>query len=153
LIFGEERERKGFVIAEIERGQSTWEFYPVTARRFVTIRIDVTTADDPMTDILDALEEHNVDEAIVRVIIKAEEAQDVLLDDKAIRQVLHNAAYIASIVHDVARSRRHRLGVDATEELSPQELLSLYLDTKDTPENRKTELMRYAEIIFRATVP
>jgi exonuclease SbcD len=133
IDFGEEREQKGFVIAEIEHGRSTWEFYPLDARRFLTIRIDVTSSDDPMTDIFDKLETYIVDEAIVRVIIKAEEAQDVLLDDKAIRQALQGAAFIASIVHDVARTHRHRLGVGSTEELTPQELLELYLDTKNTP--------------------
>jgi len=34
-----------------------------------------------MTDILDELEQHPVEEAIVRLIIKATEAQEILLDD------------------------------------------------------------------------
>ena len=149
IDFGEEGERKGFVMAQIERGQANWEFIPVDARRFVTLRLDVTQADDPMTDILDELEQHRVQEAVVRVIIKATEAQEMLLDDKPIRQALREASYIASIVRDIDRVQYRRLGSVAAEELTPQEALELYLDSKDTPEERRAELLRYAVGIFR----
>ncbi len=149
IDFGEEGERKGFVMAKIERGQTEWEFIPVDARRFVTLRIDVTTADDPMTQILDELEGHRVEGAVVRLIIKADEAQEILLDDKPIRQVLRPAGYIASIVRDIDRAQRQRLGGISAEELTPKQVLALYLEAKDTPEERKTELLRHAEVIFR----
>ena len=149
IDFGEEKERKGFVMVKLERGQADWEFIPVDARRFVTIRIDVTTSDDPMTQILDELEEQPIDGAIVRVIIKATEAQEMLLDDKPIRQALRSAGYIASIVRDIERAQRHRLGGLSAEELSPRDVLELYLDSKETPKERKAELLRYAEAIFK----
>jgi exonuclease SbcD len=60
IDFGEEGERKGFVMVQLERGRADWEFIPVNARRFLTIRLDVTQSDDPMTDILDELEQHRV---------------------------------------------------------------------------------------------
>ncbi len=149
IDFGEEGEAKGFVMAQIERGKAEWEFIPVNARRFMTIRIDISTSDDPMTQILDELEKHQVEGAIVRVIIKGTEAQEILLDDKPIRQVLRGASYVASIIHDVERAQRHRLGNVAAEELTPQQVLEFYLDSKDTPETRKADLLRYAEAIFR----
>ncbi|MCB0155215.1 MAG: exonuclease SbcCD subunit D, partial [Anaerolineae bacterium] len=145
----EEKERKGFVMAQVERGHSSWEFIPVEARRFVTIRLDVTAAEDPLTQVLDELSEHRVDGAVVRVIIKATEAQEMLLDDKTIRQALREASYIASIVPDVERVQHRRLAGVATEELTPKEALELYLDSKETPAERKAELLRHAEVIFR----
>jgi len=108
---------------------------------------DTTTSEDPMTQILDELDEHNVDGAVVRLIIKATEAQEILLDDKPIRQALRNASYIASIIRDVERAQRHRLGNVSAEELTPQQVLDLYLDLKETPAERKTELLRYAEAL------
>ena len=149
IDFGEEKERKGFVIATVERGQTTWEFIPVDSRRFVTIRMDVTDSDDPMTTILDELLDHNVEGAIVRVIIKASEVQEILIDDKSIRQALRGASYIASIVRDIDRVQQRRLSGVATEELTPQDALELYLDSRETSEERKAELVRYAEAIFR----
>lgn len=149
IDFGEEGERKGFVMAQVERGNTAWEFIPVDARRFVTIRIDVTASDDPMTQILDELDEHNLDEAVVRVIIKATEAQEIVVDDKVIRQALRRAGYIASIILDVERAQRHRLGNVSAEELTPRQVLELYLDAKETSTERKEELLRHAEAIFR----
>ncbi|MEW5958492.1 MAG: exonuclease SbcCD subunit D [Chloroflexota bacterium] len=148
LDFGEEGERKGFVMVKLEKGRADWEFIPVDARRFVTIRLDVTQSDDPMTDILDELEQHRVDEAVVRVIIRASESQETLLDDKPIRQALRNASYIASIVRDIDRLQQRRLGNVTAEELTPREALERYLDAKDTPPERKAALLRYAEAIF-----
>jgi len=149
IDFGEEGERKGFVMAKIERGKTEWEFVPVDARRFVTIRIDVTAAEEPMTQILDELAQHPIDEAVVRLIIKATETQEVLIDDKAIRQALRSAGYIASIVRDIERTQRLRLGGVSAEELTPRQVLELYLDSKETPAERKEELLRHAEAIFR----
>ena len=152
IDFGEEAERKGFVMVKLSRGQAKWEFVPVAARRFVTIRLDVTGSEDPMTDILDELTAHSVQEAVVRVIIKATEVQDTLIEDKPIRQALKDAGYIASIVRDINRNKKGRLGNVAAEELTPQQALSLYLDSRDTPAERKEELLRYAEAIFEEGV-
>jgi exonuclease SbcD len=149
IDFGEEGERKGFVMAQIERGHAEWDFVPVDARRFLTIRIDVTPSDDPMTAILDELEQHHVDGAVVRLIIKATEEQEVLIEDKPIRQALRDSNYIASIVRDIDRVHYRRLGGISAETLTPKEVLELYLESKETPQERKEQLMRYADVIFR----
>ncbi len=149
IDFGEEGERKGFVMAQVQRGHTEWEFVPVDARRFLTIRIDATTSDDPMTDILDELEQHKVAGAVVRLIIKATESQEVLLEEKPIRQALRDSNYIASIVRDIDRAHNRRLGGISAEVLTPKEVLELYLDSKETPPERKEQLLRYAEVIFK----
>ena len=148
IDFGEEGERKGFVMATVERGKSAWDFIPVDARPFVTIRIDVTKEDDPMTAILTELKGHPLSQAIVRLIIKATEEQETLLEDKPIRQALNGASYIASIVRDIDRLQRHRFGNISTEELSPPEALKLYFDTKNMPADQQEELLSYATAIF-----
>ncbi|MCB0196007.1 MAG: exonuclease SbcCD subunit D, partial [Anaerolineae bacterium] len=149
IDFGEEGERKGFVLVELERGRADWTFTPVDARPFITIRIDVSASSDPMTEILDELDGHNVDGAIVRLIIKATEEQESVLDDKPIRQALRSASYVASVARDIDRAQRHRLGGLSAEELTPRQVLELYLDSKGTPENRRAELLRHADAIFR----
>jgi len=85
----------------------------------------------------------------VRLIIKATEAQEMLLDDRLIRQTLREASYIASIGRDIDRVQHRRLGNVSAEELTPKQALELYLESKETPEPRRAELMRYAEAIFR----
>ncbi|MFQ5613559.1 MAG: exonuclease SbcCD subunit D [Anaerolineae bacterium] len=151
IDFGEEREPKGFVWVELdtERRQAAWEFVRTKSRRFLTIRLDVTGSDDPMPDILDAIEAHDVDEAIVRVIITAREEQEPLIEDRPIRQALGQASFIASIVRDVTRLYRKRLGDHSIEELTPAQALELYLEVRETPPDRKEVLLKHAEEIFR----
>jgi exonuclease SbcD len=150
IDFGEEGERKGFVMVALERGCAQWEFIPVKARPFVTIRLDVRDCAEPLTAIVDELERHPVEEAVVRVIIKALDTQEVLLDDKPIRQALRWASYVASVVRDIDRPQRHRLGGISAEELTPRDALERYLEAKGTSAERTEQLLRYAEAIFRS---
>lgn len=151
IDFGEEREAKGFVWVELEPedGAASWEFVRTRSRPFLTIRVDVTGSDEPMIDILDAVEAHDVRDAIVRVIITAREGQEVQIEDRLIRQALSEASFVASISLDVRRLYRTRLGDHNIEELTPAQALALYLDAKDTPAERKELLLKRAEEIFR----
>ena len=85
IDFGEEREAKGFVMASVEKGKTEWEFVEVQCRKFTTIKVDVRKSDDPMTMILDKIDEFFVDGAVVRVIIAAREDQDPLIEDRLIQ--------------------------------------------------------------------
>ncbi len=148
IDFGEEGERKGFVMATIEKGRCTWAFIPVDSRPFVTIRVDVTQSLDPMTQILETIPKRSVDGAVVRLVIKATAEQEPLLDDRAMRRALKAADYIASISRDIERPNRQRIGEVATEELSPQEALGLYFEAKKISPERRETLLSYAESIF-----
>ena len=58
IDFGEEHEPKGFVVAEIGDGPTTWEFvrgYQRQARPFVTVRADVRDAADPTAAVVAAI--------------------------------------------------------------------------------------------------
>ncbi len=149
IDFGEEREPKGFVWVRLEKRRADWAFIPVKSRKFLTIRIDIREADDPMTDILDKIDAYEVKQAIVRVIIQAREEQDPLIEDRQIQQALKEASYVASIKHDIDRLHRRRLAEANIEELSPLMALSLYLDTKGIAEERKEILLKHAEAIIK----
>jgi hypothetical protein len=73
----------------------------------------------------------------------------LLLEEKPIRQALRESSYIASIVRDIDRVQHRRLGGISAEVLTPREVLELYLESKETPQERKDELLRYADVIFR----
>jgi len=149
IDFGEEREAKGFVMVKLEKGAADWEFIETKSRRFTTIKIDARESDDPMTLILDKLDESFVSGAVVRVIIRARPEQDPLIEDRFIQQSLDKAGYIAGIKHDVDRVYRQRLKAENIEELSPLEALSLYFDSKGIEADRKEVLLKHAEGIVR----
>lgn len=149
IDFGEEKEPKGFVVADVSRGQAEWQFHPVAARRFITIRADVRDEADPLAALLSAIAEHDLTDAVVRVIVSARAEQEGLLRDADIRRALGEAYYVASISREIERAYRQRLGGDAPEELAPAELLARYLESKDTPPDRIQVLLRHAEEIFQ----
>jgi exonuclease SbcD len=150
IDFGEEKEAKGFVIADVRRGDTEWEFHRVTSRRFVTIRADVRDQAEPLAAILEAIAQHDVTEAVVRVFVQARPEQEGLLRDADIRRALGDAYYIASISKEIERAYRQRLEGESPEELTPAELLARYLESKDTPPERSEVLLRYAEDILQA---
>jgi exonuclease SbcD len=150
IDFGEEREAKGFVVAEVSRGHAEWEFHPVAARRFVTIRADVRDEADPLATLLSAIAQHDTTDAIVRVIAQARAEQEGLIRDSDVRQALKAAYFIASISKEMDRAYRQRLGSASPEELAPAELLARYLESKETPPDRIQALLHHAEEIFQA---
>ena len=140
IDFGEEKEAKGFVVAEIERGNARYEFHAVDARPFVTVRVKAD-GDDPTAQVLEAVAACDVTGAVVRVIIQMTAEKEPLLRDNEIRSALASAFHIAAIVKDVKRPARLRLGQEAlVAELTPLEILERYFEVKGTPPDR-TQLL------------
>jgi exonuclease SbcD len=156
IDFGEEKEPKGFVVAEVSRGQATYRFQRVAARPFLTIRLDVSGVDDPMRAIMEEIAAHDrpdtasLGDSVVRLLITLDESQERLIDERAIRRALAGAYYVAAISKDVRRAYRQRLGGHAVEELTPRQLLELYLDARGAAPERKELLLRYGDTILAA---
>jgi exonuclease SbcD len=154
IDFGEEREDKGFVVAEVERGNTTWEFRKLDARPFVTVRV-TADGDDPTAQVLDAIARKRIRGAVVRLIIRTTPDCDLLIRENEIRRALQDAFYISTIVHDVIRPERIRLGDQADiAALTPIEALERYLQAKETPPERSELLKQAAEsLLASATNP
>jgi exonuclease SbcD len=79
IDFGEEHEPKGFVVAEIGEGATSWQFvrgYRRQARSFVTVRADVRDAADPTAAVAAAVQTRSdLGEAVVRVIVTLRQEQ------------------------------------------------------------------------------
>ena len=157
--FGEEDEPKGFVVVEIGSGpyperQVNWEFRPVPARRFHTIRIKVAR-DEPMASIERAIERHAraISGAIVRVLLELEPEQADLIRLNEVRRALHEhgAAYVAAIVRETDRITRPRVDIQPDEATDPVAMLRRWVDLRDLPDDRKRQIIeRGRELIQRA---
>jgi exonuclease SbcD len=147
--FGEEGQPKGFCWVNLARNSTAWEFIEVAARRLVTIRCDVRDAAEPLRALQQAVAGYDLDEAVVRLIINLRQHQEALLRDRDVRALLDDAYYIAGILRDVERKARLRLGNTSPEELTDQQLLERYLQTKGTRPERVAELLEEADTIFR----
>jgi len=148
IDFGEEREDKGFVVAEVERGRATWQFVKTDARPFVTVEVDARS-NDPIAEILEAIANREIEDAVVRIIVHTAAEKEPLINEDEIRRALAGAFHIAAIVKDVERKVRLRLGDQPIEEMTPRQMLERYFQVKQTPPERISLLLEHAEDIFR----
>jgi exonuclease SbcD len=147
IDFGEQREEKGFVWVEVKRNETQWQFVPVKARAFHTVKIDVRDQEDPMAAILSTLEANQYEQAVVRVAITMSAEQSIALREREIETALIGAQSV-SIVREVEDEARARLGEFAPETLTPLQLLDQYFESRGVdPERRKVLLTRAEDII------
>lgn len=147
IDFGEEKEDKGFVIAQVERGSCSWQFHKLDVRPFVTVRVQAD-GEDPTAQIVQALKRASIDEAVVRVIVQTTAERGPLINEKELFRALKGAFHVAPIVRDIVRSDRMRLGGQQDiAGMTPLEVLERYLQVKQTPPDRVELLKRYAETL------
>ncbi len=148
IDFGEEGQPKGFCWVELARGETTWEFVEVDARPFVTVRADVRHALNPLMALQQAVAAHDLQGAVVRLILHLRADQEPLVRDRDVRGLLSDAYFVGGINRKVEREARVRLGSLAPEEMTDRELLAKYLETKNTDPERAEVLLKHAEAIF-----
>ena len=132
IDFSEEDDEKGFFIVDISQKRKTkFDFVPVTARRFVTIKVELGEQEAAPTEaVLKAISRYDVTDAIVRIQISIPERLAKDIDDSAIRKALQDAYQVASVAHDVSRERRPRLSGLSPEGLQPFDALKAYYEAK-----------------------
>jgi exonuclease SbcD len=148
IDFGEEGQPKGFCWVELARGETAWQFVEVQARPFVTVRADVREAANPLMALQQAVAAHDLQGAVVRLILCLRAEQETLLRDRDVRALLADAYFVGSITREVEREARVRLGGLAPEEMTDRELLGKYLEARNTPSERMQALLEHAETLF-----
>ena len=158
--FGEEdHDAKGFYVVDIDPAMASGkrvtslEFHAVDARQFVTVEVSIPEEDpDPTETVLRAIGRHHLAGAIVRVHVKIPAALEAAFRDREVRHALeetYKVHSVAGVTRLVDRPHRTRLGAIHAESKSPQELLEVYLDTKQTPQERARKLAEYAERLMQ----
>ena len=144
IYFGEEDELKGFCWIELTQGATHWQFVPVAARPFRTIRVDVRHAEDPTRAVLEAARVADVDGAVVRVQIQLRSDQEASLRDREIQSALSQASSVV-VGREVESQNRVRLGDLSPEALSPLQLVERYF------QDQGAEPARVAALVERAS--
>lgn len=144
--FGEEKEAKGYILVEVQPGKADWEFCTLPARPFITITIDVSTEDDPLAAVLEAIASQDIGEKVVRLIYKLRSEQLDLINTAAIDRALktaHSHSIRPELVSQLARPRLPELGMGNT--LNPIEALTTYLNNRDDLKDIQKDLIEAAE--------
>ncbi len=145
IDFGEEVEGKGFCWLNLVRGATTWEFVTVHARPFRTLKVDAREEQDPTAAVVAKIRSRDIEDAIVRVLIRLREGQETTLRRREVEQALAPAANIAAITVEVERETRVP-GVGSTPEaLTPLQWMERYFVAKGKSPERVKKLLRVAE--------
>jgi exonuclease SbcD len=148
--FSEEKEERGFVLAEVSPGHTTWRHVPTPSRPFVTIRASLP-GEEPTDELIGAIQrrEAELPGAIVRVVYALAEGKPPIREAE-VRAALKEAQFVAGIHRErVLREARER-NTRLTTQLSPLDALKEYLATRPDLKEREEELLEYARSLVEA---
>ena len=153
--FGEEKDQKGFCTITLDtdkesgKRETDFNFIPVNARNFITVRIEIKDTDTYPTDtVINEIKTHDISDAIVQIIIKIPASKVTELNENAIRKELSTAHFIAAIKKNILEETRIRLTKPLSESITPKEALEAYLEERDIDKNLKKEVLERAENII-----
>lgn len=146
--FSEEKETKGYVLININKPKNEvdWEFCPLPARPFVTIKLDVSQSKDPEADIIKAIAKTKIEDAVIRLIYTLRSEQLELIKINNLNKALSNAHTFTirgELVSQLARARLPELGIGKS--LDPLEALSAYLDNREDLQDIVSDMITAAQ--------
>ena len=147
--FGEVREEKGFVIAEVSKGETHYTWRKLAIRPFLDLTVTLEKGDPVREKLLAALpEEEAMRDAIVRLNIFYPSDMEAQIDEGALREK-------ALLAFDFRTSRhprsdiRARLGESSeTERKTPEELLMMYWTSVHEDPQEQEALIELAQQIL-----
>jgi DNA repair protein SbcD/Mre11 len=126
--FGEAADDRYFIVADVRRGKTKVGWRKLTeARRFIDRRIVLTSTENVMENLKDALPmPKEIEGAIIRLIVEYPREYDSLIDESALRKYAEEA-FEFHLVKRPQMEARIRLPADQTvSSLSPLDLLDQY---------------------------
>ncbi|MEM9264920.1 MAG: exonuclease subunit SbcD [Cyanobacteria bacterium P01_F01_bin.13] len=147
--FSEEKEDKGFILADVQPGQASVEFCPLPVRPFKTIAVDISTADSPQTQLEETLANANITDAVVRLIYQLNPAQIDQIDHSSLHQLLavaHAYTIHPELVSQLTRPRLPELTSDNTRD--PLSALTTYLANRDDLADLADDMLLAAQALL-----
>lgn len=150
--FGEEKENKYFIIANVEKGNTTVEWRELkNIRQFISKYIELENEQDVNNKLMKAMpSEKQLKDAIVRLIIKYKRELEPLIDETAL-YLKAEKAFEFHLVKRPQMEARVRLPEGRTaSSLGVTELLDIYWDasSKDMDKDKKKALNQLAQFII-----
>ena len=148
--FGEEHDDKGYCLIDIantgtER-RTSYEFVRVPARRFLTVDVEVGEGEDPTRRILDALEDVEMVDVVLRVRCHLPEGPNGTIDMGLVGVAAEAAHFFAGVFPIRPAVQRQRRSM-VTEEMGMPEALNRYIDNLPQLHGQRSRLLEYAALI------
>jgi DNA repair protein SbcD/Mre11 len=146
--FSEEKEEKGYVLVELEKGQTKVEYCPIPVRPFRTINVDLTQSADPQQKLLAAIANAEIADAVVRVKYDLRADQLDRIDEPEIHAALaiaHTYNLQRSLITQESRSRLPEL---KDSNIHPIEALQTYLNNRSDLGDLATPMLEAAQLLL-----
>lgn len=144
--FGEVNEEKGFVIAKIEKGQTTYEWRKLPIRKFIDRSLTLEDEHDVNEKILDCLpSQDEMKDAIVRLKVTFPQGFEVLIDESRIRTHVKDAFEFKLVKDSLAQARSRLPDGQETSSMTPLELLDLFWKEKNEGDDERALLSELAQ--------
>ncbi|MCL2934210.1 MAG: exonuclease SbcCD subunit D, partial [Trichodesmium sp. MAG_R03] len=143
--FSEEKEEKGFVLVELEKGKAKWQFCALPVRNFKTIKVNVSAAENPQNELLKAISKYQIENAVVRLIYQLRSEQLDLIDNGVLHQALseaHTYTIQPELVSQLARPRLPELSTGNS--IDPLQALKTYLESREDIQDIQEEMLEAA---------
>ncbi len=130
--FSEEKEDKGFVLINLERGKAEWEFCTLPVRKFQTIKVNIAESENPQTELVKAIGKKEIADAVVRLIYQLRSEQLDLIDNAELHALLseaHSYTIQPELVSQLARPRLPELNPNNS--IDPLDALKTYLASRE----------------------
>jgi DNA repair protein SbcD/Mre11 len=149
--FSEEQEDKGFILLEVERGKTQLEFCSLPVRRFQTIRVDLSTAEDPQAALLAAIAPAVIQDAVIRLVYQIRPDQLEQIDNAIVHDALtlaHTYTIHPELVSQLARPRLPELGVGSS--IEPIDALKAYLNNQPNLQDISADMLNATQRLLAA---
>jgi exonuclease SbcD len=149
--FGEVNDDKYYVIANIERGNTTYKFHKLAGRRFFDRVVKVTSQDGLMDKVMSALPvQADLKDSIIRLSVEYPRELDAFLDETEIRSYCEGALEFHLVRRPQEEARIRLPGDQSLASLNSIEMLDLYWKTTHAKTQEMDELKGLAESIMNS---
>jgi DNA repair protein SbcD/Mre11 len=153
--FGEAKDDKFFIIAEVERGSTKVEWKKIEGTRPFIERRAVLKSGENVTEVLKSALPKDMSEAIVKLIVEYPRELDTLIDESALRKYAEDAFEFHLVKRPQIEARVRLSEGETISSLSPLDLLDTYWKTVHA-ENRDIDvdaLQKLAQEIISEETP
>lgn len=149
--FGEVADDKGFVIAEVEKGNTSYRFVKLHGRAFFDRLVRLSMEDRAMEKILaSSPNEAEAENAIFRLVIEYPRELEADIDEPALRQKFASALEFHLVRRPQAEARLRLPANQNIASYSPLELLSTYWKSTHAQPRDLAGLQTLAQSIFQS---
>ena len=151
IDFGEAQDHKYFVIAEVERGKTQFEWRELEKiRPFIDCYVrldDKATIDEDLHAALPEAEQ--MQGAILRLVLEYPRAWEALIDDNSLRAYMTDCFEFHLVKRPQMDARIRLPAGQAVGSLTPLELLEKFWGANHTPPEEVEDLRKLAEVVIR----